>query len=97
MVRGKELSIGKRVQIHLLIGEGLSQRQIATRLKVSCGAVRCVDRLGDGQTHYSDNPNYNSRKRSGRPTAISLRTLIIRWAKLSPRTSSARIQSMLNS
>lgn len=80
-----------RAQISVLSKEGLSQRQIATRLKVCQSAVsRCLRRIGELKS-------YNSRQRSGRPRITSIRddNAIRRTATAHPLFTSRDVASAL--
>ena len=87
-----ELSEVVRCQIVLLSDEGLSQRQIAAKLKVSKGAVqRTLQR-------FSETKSFSSKARSGRPKATTpSEDQYIKLTCLRDRTASAsKIQSQLN-
>ena len=91
MGKNKDLSSELRSQIDVLWKEGLSQRRIASKLKVSQGAV-----------HYAlkrilQTGGYRSRPRIGRPRVTTPRTcvLIKRLAVSSPSITSHKIRSRL--
>lgn len=91
MGRQRDLSSEKRAQIEVLSKEGLSQRSIATRLKVSQSAVsRTLTRL-------SEKGDYDSRRRCGRPTITSLHgdRAIRRAAVANPFISSGEVRANL--
>ena len=88
----KELSEGIRGQIVALSGEGLSQRRIAEKIKVSKRAVqRTLKR-------YRESGLYCSKQRSGRPRATtSKEDHYIKTTSLRNRTATAgNIQAVLN-
>lgn len=86
-----ELSIDTRARISILREEGYSLRAIATRLRVSLGAVqKTINRFKASGVH-------KTRPRSGRPRATSVRTdnMMRRIVSIEPNASAAQIKSRL--
>ena len=87
----KVISLVKRGQIEVLLKEGLRQRQIARRLKVSQSIVsKTIKRINELKS-------YQSRKPSGRPRATSTQCdrVIHRYCLNNPFASSSKIKANL--
>ena len=93
MGRKKDVSIAKRAQASLLHDQGWSQRKIAEFLDIS----RCGVRLAIEKKRWNPETSFKSAMRPGRKKKTSVQTdrAIVRFSKLSPRSSSAKIQAGL--
>jgi len=92
MGRKSELSCEVRSQIVALNNEGLSSRAIASRLKCHhATVVRTINR-------HSEQENFNSRPRSGRPSVFTPRTtrVVKRLVTDDPRLTSAGVRKHLS-
>ncbi|XP_055910544.1 uncharacterized protein LOC129944907 [Eupeodes corollae] len=92
MVKVKELTIETRSAIMTLIKEGYSQREIATKLKISKGAVHRTIR------RYSSTGGFKDKPRSGRPrvTTKTEDLHIITISKRSRKKTAPEIRTEIN-
>ena len=91
MVRARELSKEMRAQVHILSKEGLTQRAIAEKLKISRSCVcKTLQRI-------QETNSFKSRSRSGRPRVTNERTdrSIHRYAMRHPTACASEIRANL--